>query len=76
MKTQDLFGSFFDPQDKRLAKLGDLLLRLAETVDWEQFRPLLERVKLSARNRRDAPETSCGLMGNSYTKYFMRELPL
>ena len=41
MKTQDLFGSFFDPQDKRLAKLGDPLLRLAETVDWEQFRPLV-----------------------------------
>ena len=49
MKTQDLFGSFFDPQDKRLAKLGDPLLRLAETVDWEQFRPLLEQVKPSVR---------------------------
>ena len=51
MKTQDLFGSFFDPQDKRLAKLGGPLLRLAETVDWEQFRPLLEQVKLSVRKR-------------------------
>ena len=49
MKTQDLFGSFFDPQDKRLDKLGDPLIQLAEAVDWESFRPLLARIKPSVR---------------------------
>ena len=63
MKTQDLFGSFFDPQDKRLAKLGDPLLRLAETVDWEQCRPLLERVKPALRKRNaGAPRRDVVLM--------------
>ena len=63
MKTQDLFGSFFNPQDKRLANLGDPLLRLAETVDWEQCRPLLERVKPAVRKRNaGAPRRDGALM--------------
>ena len=49
MKTQDLFGSFYDPQDSRLNKLGDPLARLGEVVDWEPFRPLLERVRPTER---------------------------
>lgn len=49
MKTQDLFGSFYDPQDSRLNKLGDPLARLGEVVDWETFRPLLERVRPTER---------------------------
>ena len=48
-KTLDLFGSFFDPQDTRLDKLGDPLARLREVVDWEAFRPLLERVRPTER---------------------------
>ena len=48
-KTLDLFGSFFDPQDSRLDKLGDPLARLGEVVDWEAFRPLLTRLRPTAR---------------------------
>ena len=48
-KTLDLFGSFFAPQDTRLDKLGDPLARLGEVVDWEAFRPLLERVRPTER---------------------------
>ena len=48
-KTQDLFGSFFDPQDSRLDKLGDPLVRLGEVVDWEAFRPLLSRIRPTSR---------------------------
>lgn len=48
-KTLDLFGSFFDPQDSRLDKLGDPLARLGEVVDWEAFRPLLARIRPTER---------------------------
>ena len=48
-KTLDLFGSFFDPQDSRLDKLGDPLARLGAVVDWEAFRPLLSRIRPSSR---------------------------
>ena len=48
-KTQDLFGSFFDLQDARLTKLKDPLAQLDKVVDWEAFRPLLERVRPTER---------------------------
>ena len=49
MTTRDLFGSLFDLQDARLTKLKDPLVRLSEVVDWESFRPLLERVRPASR---------------------------
>ena len=48
-KTQDLFGSFFDLQDARLTQLKDPLAQLDKVVDWEKFRPLLERVRPTSR---------------------------
>ncbi len=38
MQNDDIFGSFFDPQDARLDKLGDPLVRLDKVVDWSAFR--------------------------------------
>lgn len=42
--THDLFGSLFDPQDNRLKQLGNPLLELDMTVDWDAFRPLLNKI--------------------------------
>ena len=50
-QAQDLFGSFFDPQDSRLDKLGAPLVRLGEVVDWESFRPLLSGIRPTSRKR-------------------------
>lgn len=49
MKTQDLFGSFFDLQDARLTKLKDPLVQLGKAVDCESFRPLLSQVRPTTR---------------------------
>ena len=46
-QTQDLFASFFDPQDRRVDKLGDPLLRLAEIVARESFSLSLDKVNRS-----------------------------
>ena len=65
MKTQDIFGSLFDPQDKRLDKLGDPLVRLGDMVDWEAFRPLLVRIRPAKRKgKRNKPLTSREQQGN------------
>ncbi len=42
--TQDLFGSLFDLQDSRLKQLGNPLLELEKTIDWESFCPLLDKI--------------------------------
>lgn len=42
--TNDLFGSMFDLQDNRIDKLGNPLLALDKTIDWEAFRKTLNRV--------------------------------
>lgn len=42
--TNDLFGSLFDLQDKRIDKLGNPLLALDETIDWDRFRKTLNRI--------------------------------
>ena len=42
--TKDLFGSLFDLQDNRLDKLGNPLLALDNTIDWNVFRKTLNRV--------------------------------
>jgi len=41
--TTDLFGSLFELQDSRLDKLGNPLLALEETIDWNAFRKTLNR---------------------------------
>ena len=41
--TRDIFGSLFDPQDIRLDKLGNPLIELDNAVNWEAFRPLLDK---------------------------------
>ena len=41
--TRDIFGSLFDSQDIRLDKLGNPLIELDEAVDWEAFRPMLDK---------------------------------
>ncbi len=40
----DLFGSIFDLQDNRLDKLGNPLLALDETIEWNRFRKTLNRI--------------------------------
>jgi IS5 family transposase len=42
--THDLFGSIFDLQDNRLDKLGNPLLALDETIEWDRFRKMLNRI--------------------------------
>lgn len=48
MMTTDLFGSLFDLQDNRLDKLGNPLLFLDKTINWEAFRKTLKRVTKKA----------------------------
>jgi IS5 family transposase len=45
----DLFGSLFEHRDQHLNRLGNPLLELDETIDWEAFRPLLDKVRLKER---------------------------
>lgn len=42
--TLDIFDPLFELQDNRLNDLGNPLVELAQTVDWEGFRTLLMRV--------------------------------
>ncbi len=42
--TNDIFGSLFELQDNRLDKLGNPLLALDKTIDWDAFRKTLNRV--------------------------------
>jgi transposase, IS5 family len=45
----DLFGSLFEHRDQRIDRLGNPLLELAAHVDWEAFRPVLDRVRTKTR---------------------------
>jgi len=47
--TRDIFGSLFDSQDIRLDKLGNPLIELDEAVDWEAFRPMLDKAHAKKR---------------------------
>ncbi|GBE07808.1 transposase DDE domain protein [bacterium BMS3Abin11] len=47
--TRDIFGSLFDAQDIRLDKLGNPLLELDKAIDWEAFRPLLDKAQQTKR---------------------------
>lgn len=48
-QQEDLFGSLFDHRDQRIDRLGNPLLELNANIDWEAFRPLLEKVRVKAR---------------------------
>jgi len=45
MTTQqdDLFSALFEHRDQRIDQLGNPLVELDANVDWEAFRPLLDR---------------------------------
>lgn len=45
----DLFGSLFEHRDRRIDLLGNPLLELEAHVDWDAFRPLLDRVRHKVR---------------------------
>jgi len=45
----DLFGSLFEHRDSRIDRLGDPLRELSAQVDWEAFRPLLDRIRNRVR---------------------------
>ena len=47
--TRDIFGSLFDSQDIRLDKLGNPLIELDDAVDWEAFRPMLDKAHAKKR---------------------------
>lgn len=48
-QQDDLFGSLFDHRDRHVDRLGNPLLELDANVDWEAFRPLLEKVRAKPR---------------------------
>lgn len=48
-QQDDLFGSLFEHRDRRIDRLGNPLRELDVHVDWEAFRPLLEKVRIKAR---------------------------
>lgn len=45
----DLLGSLFEHRDRRLDRLGNPLLELDEPIDWDTFRPLLDKARLKER---------------------------
>lgn len=47
--TFDLFDPLFELQDTRLHKLGNPLIALDDVVNWEGFRPTLERINIKER---------------------------
>lgn len=53
--TQDLFDPLFELQDSRLAKLGNPLIELEQSINWEAFRPLLNQIhKKNRKNKAGA----------------------
>ena len=54
--TSDIFDPLFERQDLRLERLGNPLLELNEHIDWEAFRPVLDRAHHKKRkNNAGAP---------------------
>jgi hypothetical protein len=47
--TRDIFAPLFEFRDRRLAQLGDPLLKLNEHIGWDGFRPLPEKVHKKER---------------------------
>jgi IS5 family transposase len=52
----DLFGSLFDHRDQRINHLGNPLLELQSHIDWEDFRPLVDRTCIKARQSSAGPK--------------------
>ena len=52
----DIFDPLFELQDNRLKKLGNPLLELEHTIDWESFRSVLDQVyKKERKSNAGAP---------------------
>lgn len=49
IQQDDLFSSLFEHRDERIDRLGNPLVELDANVDWEAFRPLLDRTRTKAR---------------------------
>lgn len=47
--TRDLFEPLFELQDSRLDRLGNPLVELERTIDWEAFCPILDQVHQKER---------------------------
>lgn len=47
--TKDLFGWLFELQDTRIDRLGNPLLELEKTIDWNGFRTTLNRANKKQR---------------------------
>ena len=49
---------FFDPQERlhKIDKNGDPLTRLNQTIDWEMFRPAIEKVRDTRRQSNVGPK--------------------
>jgi IS5 family transposase len=48
-QQDELFGSLFKYRGQRMDRLGNPLLELDVSVDWEAFRPLLARARIKTR---------------------------
>ena len=57
---RDIFDPLFDLQDSRLAQLGNPLDELGKVIDWESFRPVLERLYDKKRKREVLSRGKCG----------------
>jgi len=53
---------FFDPRDRlyKIDKNGEPPTRINETVDWEMFRPALEKARDKGRKSLRLQESYCG----------------
>ena len=45
----ELFGSLFEHRDQHLDRLGNPLVELEATVNWEAFRPILKKTCIKDR---------------------------
>jgi len=61
-RQDDFFGSLFEHRDQRIDCLGNPLLELENQVDWEAFRPLLDRVRTKARKSKAGPKPWDGVL--------------
>jgi len=49
IQQNDLFSSLFEHRDQRIDRLGNPLMELDAAIDWEAFRPLLDKARLKER---------------------------
>ena len=55
--NRDIFDPLFDLQDPRLDRLGNPLVELERTIDWEDFRPVLDPVHQKERKSQASAPT-------------------